>query len=202
MKQKRPSIPKATQELVLEEYQHRCAIPICNVAKPQLHHIDLDNTNNDPLNLIPLCPTHHLLGQHGTQPTFTPTLLKFYRIHKHSLILHPRFMSIFKRLEFLENVSSKSNATEVRKSMGDLIKFIRSQGNGDYYASTIGRLTAYEPFIASVSIPYGGSLPQWYINGMNNEIPQYLEKIQKNRDEVVKLIIEFLDFQNWPSLNF
>ena len=61
MKSKRPGVPKTVKEAVLKEYNHLCSI--CGAPRPQVHHIDEDNANNDPLNLLPLCPNHHLRPQ-------------------------------------------------------------------------------------------------------------------------------------------
>jgi hypothetical protein len=56
----RVSIPKPIRDRVLKEYHHRCAIR--GEDNPQLHHIDEDPSNNDPLNLIPLCAETATVG--------------------------------------------------------------------------------------------------------------------------------------------
>lgn len=44
--------------IALQHWDHKCAI--CNFDKiVAIHHIDEDRNNNDPKNLIPLCPNHH-----------------------------------------------------------------------------------------------------------------------------------------------
>ena len=63
MTKKRISIPKTVAEEVLKEYRHKCAM--CGRHEPQLHHIDEDPGNNDPVNLIPLCPNCHLQDIHA-----------------------------------------------------------------------------------------------------------------------------------------
>ena len=50
----RISIPTKISDKVLKEFNHRCAK--CGTDNPHLHHIDENPSNNDPLNLIPLCP--------------------------------------------------------------------------------------------------------------------------------------------------
>jgi len=67
MPKKRLSIPKAISEQVLKEYRHKCAV--CGRHDPQLHHIDEDPSNNDPANLMPLCPNCHIQDIHA--PTTT-----------------------------------------------------------------------------------------------------------------------------------
>jgi hypothetical protein len=46
--------------ICFEYWPRKCAL--CNWTKIiDVHHIDGDNTNNNPLNLVPLCPNHHAL---------------------------------------------------------------------------------------------------------------------------------------------
>jgi len=42
------------------KYHHKMACIICNEDKiVAVHHFDHNHNNNDPHNLVPLCPTHH-----------------------------------------------------------------------------------------------------------------------------------------------
>ena len=44
--------------IALQNWKHECAI--CGFDRiVAIHHIDEDHHNNDPKNLIPLCPNHH-----------------------------------------------------------------------------------------------------------------------------------------------
>lgn len=44
--------------IAFQHWEHKCAI--CNFDKiVAVHHIDENHNNNDPKNLIPLCPNHH-----------------------------------------------------------------------------------------------------------------------------------------------
>jgi hypothetical protein len=44
--------------IALQNWAHECAI--CGFNKVvAIHHVDEDHFNNDPKNLIPLCPNHH-----------------------------------------------------------------------------------------------------------------------------------------------
>ena len=44
--------------IALQHWKHECAI--CGFDKiVAIHHIDENHNNNDPKNLIPLCPNHH-----------------------------------------------------------------------------------------------------------------------------------------------
>lgn len=41
-------------------FYHKKHCVICNEANiVEVHHLDHDNANNNPDNLVPLCPTHH-----------------------------------------------------------------------------------------------------------------------------------------------
>ncbi len=49
---------KHYRTVALKHWEEQCAI--CSFSKVvAIHHIDLDHSNNDPKNLIPLCPNHH-----------------------------------------------------------------------------------------------------------------------------------------------
>jgi 5-methylcytosine-specific restriction endonuclease McrA len=77
MPKDRPAIPKAVRESVLSEFNHRCAV--CGEDKPQVHHIDEDPSNNDPMNLIPLCPNCHLIDQHNPTVPINARRLRLFR---------------------------------------------------------------------------------------------------------------------------
>jgi hypothetical protein len=78
MAKERIAIPKQIREQVLVEFNHRCAV--CGADRPQVHHIDEDPSNNEPLNLLPLCPNCHLIDQHNpTGGMEIPKLLLFRR---------------------------------------------------------------------------------------------------------------------------
>src|SRR4030095_16634105 len=99
MKPKRKAIPRAVERAVLEEFNHCCAI--CAASKPQLHHIDEDRTNGDPLNLVPLCPNCHLTDQHNPTSKIDPGILRLFRVHKDPTLLTPQFEPLFRRMQFL-----------------------------------------------------------------------------------------------------
>lgn len=51
----------ASYRTVCFEFHGNCCI-ICGEARiVHVHHIDEDNKNNHPSNLVPLCPTHHAI---------------------------------------------------------------------------------------------------------------------------------------------
>src|SRR5687768_10032767 len=101
MKKIRKAIPVKVSTEVLKEYHHKCAV--CGVAVPQLHHIDQDPSNNDPRNIIPLCPNCHYIDMHNPTEPMDPRKMSLFRIHKDPTILTPQFHPLFKRIMFLLN---------------------------------------------------------------------------------------------------
>src|ERR1035441_2967653 len=91
MPSRRPAILRPARERVLSEFCHRC--PICGGEKPQVHHIDENPTNNDLLNLLPLCPNCHLTDQHNPTAPMVPAKLALFRKFKDPTILSPQFVS-------------------------------------------------------------------------------------------------------------
>jgi predicted restriction endonuclease len=77
MTKARLSIPRVTKSLVLKEFNYKCAI--CGKERPQVHHIDENPSNNDLLNLIPLCPNCHLIDQHNPTIPVDIEKLKLFR---------------------------------------------------------------------------------------------------------------------------
>lgn len=70
---------------------------------------------------------------------------------------------------------------------------------GAFYGAEIAKLLRYPEFTASVSISWGGRLPQWYIDGKNNERPQYLKQLRELRGRIYELVIEMLYYQKWAK---
>jgi hypothetical protein len=60
-KKEREAIPVDTKRLLLVECGFKCSVPNCLIQWPilQFHHIDEDPSNNRPINILLLCPTHH-----------------------------------------------------------------------------------------------------------------------------------------------
>lgn len=50
----------ATSYRTIAEHNHKMECAVCRFDKiVAIHHIDENKKNNDPTNLIPLCPNHH-----------------------------------------------------------------------------------------------------------------------------------------------
>lgn len=194
----RTSIPKPIRDRVLKEYHHRCAIR--SEDNPQLHHIDEDPSNNDPLNLIPLCGNCH--GRvHDPLNPIEIGRLQFFRRYKDPFILTRQFQPLFKRFQFLNDVDDSSDVADLRAKVGELCSFVKTHERGPFYAGRIAGALQYPEFNASYSIGMGGSVPQWYVDGKNNEGPQYLAKLKAARESIFELIVEMLAYQNWPQPN-
>ena len=54
------------REHILQRAHYRCENPDCKEhVKPEIHHIDGNNSHNNPRNLIALCPNCHTRAHHG-----------------------------------------------------------------------------------------------------------------------------------------
>lgn len=196
MVKKRISPPKPVREQVLKEYGHRCAIR--GEVNPQIHHIDEDPSNNDPLNLIPLCPNCHAAIHDPLNPIEVDRL-HFFRRFKDPFILTRQFHPLFKRIQFLADVSDTSDVPDLRAKTAELCRFVRTHERGDFYAGKIAGLLQYPEFNASFSMGMDGSVPKWYVDGKNNERAKYLAKLKAARESVHGLIVEMLAFQDWEK---
>jgi hypothetical protein len=59
-----PRLSKKYREICFNNHKHECVV--CGEDKIlDVHHYDSDRTNNNPNNLIPLCPTHHGYVHYG-----------------------------------------------------------------------------------------------------------------------------------------
>jgi hypothetical protein len=79
MKPRRPSIPLAVQTALLVANRHACCV--CQKPRVQIHHIDGDRANNDPVNLATLCTDHHDLAsmQIGLTKKLKPAEVAHYK---------------------------------------------------------------------------------------------------------------------------
>lgn len=75
---KRVPIPPAVRREVLIEASYRCAVPRCLTALAiDVHHIDENASNNDPSNLIALCPTCHSAFH---RKTYSVEAIRFWKL--------------------------------------------------------------------------------------------------------------------------
>ena len=61
--------------IAFQTWPRRCAI--CGFDRiVAIHHIDEDHSNNDPINLIPLCPNHHEMFHSKWKEEIAPLITK------------------------------------------------------------------------------------------------------------------------------
>lgn len=188
------TLTKSIRETVLKEYDNRCAL--CDKT-PQIHHIDEDPTNNELLNLIPLCPNHHISGQHNPNRKIEIPKLQLFRKYKKPEILLPQFGPIYTRQLFLETIEPGEEATtEIKSKVKDLINLVESMEKGKFYS---GELTKLIGPINRMSVErmWGAESKQEEERRSSNR--DYRKKLIENRESAQKLLIEMIDYQNWQK---
>ena len=194
MAKTRHTIPKATREAVLREFNHRCAI--CGAERPHVHHLDENPSNNEVDNLIPLCPNCHLTDEHDASNRSPEGKLRFFRKYKHRQILKPQFNPLFRRMQFLTTVSEESTAHGLEQQAEELTTFVMALEMGDFYSGALWKL---------LKPPRGG--PAVVIGDAQSEArhaaarvehsERYRGQIRNVAPKVESLIIELLDYQRW-----
>jgi hypothetical protein len=191
MAKARIPIPAKISEKVLKEFNHRCAK--CGTDNPHLHHIDENPSNNDPLNLIPLCPNCHLVDQHNPTRLVEPGKLRLFRIYKDPAILKPQFHALYIRFLFFESAETTYDIDELERKAIELLEFILTMEKGEFYAKVIGNL-----ILPSDLINYNESRTRFV--GIEKKIQrglEYHQQLQAVKERVYELIIELLRFQSW-----
>ena len=189
--------PRAIRDVVMGEFNYKCAI--CGREKPQVHHIDEDPSNNDPLNLIPLCPNCHLIDQHNPTGTVDPAKMRIFRQYKDPAILTPQFHTLFVRLKFLDHIPETQRREDLQAQTQELSDFVAELQMGAFYSKRIAQLTKPKYYM-HIAVGAPGELEQSQI-AMKREAAEYREDLRKARDQVVKLIVELLRFQPWGHGN-
>ena len=192
MTKKRVVIPAKVRKAVLSEFNHRCAI--CGTDKPHLHHIDEDPSNNDPMNLLPLCPNCHLSDHHNPTAHLDPEKLRLFRTYKDPTILIPEFEPLFRRLHFLDRIEDNSEVEELEARINELCAFVYALEMGSFYGKLIENLTERPKIIPIV----GPSIPDidYAIRVMIHQ-GDYREQLRKVRNRVYDLVVELLRYQKW-----
>ena len=189
MAKTRKDISPALRNQIHQEYNHRCAI--CGADRPQIHHIDEDPSNNDPMNLIPLCPNCHLIDQHNPSQPFDPEKLRLFRKYKDPTILFPQFEPLFSRLRYLfmfENLDVKA----LEENSKELVDFVSALKMGDFYSKRIHGLTTR----VKKAYTYSGIASSRDLI-FNHEADEYKKKLEGNRDRIISLVVELLRYQEW-----
>lgn len=195
MTQRRPGIPKAISEQVLDEFNHLCAV--CGGKRPQLHHIDKNPANNDPMNLIPLCPNDHLSDAHNPTQPIEPGKLSLLRRYKDPTVLTPQFHVLFIQVRFLDEIADNANTTELRDKSLELVEFVNELEMGNFYANQIKKLCKAPVGGVFVGAPPGSQGALEDKKKAEQRASEYRNQLRNARDEVYSLIVQLLRFQSW-----
>lgn len=192
----RKTISKKITDALHKEYEHRCAV--CGGSSPHIHHIDEDSSNNELLNLLPLCPNCHLSDQHNPTRKVEIRKLQLFRKYKDPAILKPQFHPIYTRQLFLETVMlSEEPIDDIESQANELIEFIQSFEMGEFYGRRLNELIGplHQVFVMSFnSVPDPAYEKQLRATSIN-----YRQHIISNRESACKLIIELLRYQSWAN---
>lgn len=157
---------------MLKEYNHGCAICLKNSPAPELHHIDGNPANNDPLNILPLCPNCH-------NSKLNPRILAVFRRHNVREVLSAQFEQLFNKATTLLDLSPGDYYVYLPAYCSDLVSFVGTLENGKYYAPKLEKL------LRSIPEP-------------DQETPEGYKSFHKLRSEqVIALLVELLPFQGW-----
>ncbi|MCF7944843.1 MAG: hypothetical protein K9L75_04835 [Spirochaetia bacterium] len=191
-KKYRINIPKKIKEKVLKEFSNQCAI--CKKSSPELHHIDENPNNNDENNLIPLCPNCHSNYAHNPNKQFSEYKLFLFRKYRNRVVFSQNFEPLLSRSRFiLESTDSYNKATIDQYK--DLLKFIESFNNGNYYTNKLKELLDYHKYVRAV---FSNSKNNFETSN-NKELLEFIENVRLNKDEAIKTIIEMAAYQGWQN---
>jgi len=192
MAKNRGKLTKAIRDAVLSEYNHLCSI--CGAVRPHIHHIDENPENHDPLNLLPLCPNHHLTDAHNPTKKMDPLKIGLFRRYKDPQILSPQFEPLFQRLRFLlVPFDRDEDGHALSGRAGDVVMFVEHFVMGRYYASRLRILLQWPQ-------------PKPYTDAEKEQVllentAFYRERLLKNREHVLELVVELLRYQTWLPFN-
>lgn len=196
MPKDRKYVPAKIHDKVMKEFSHRCAIG--GEDNPQLHHIDSDPSNNDPLNLIPLCPNCHLSDQHNPTRAIEPEKLTLLRIYRDPLVLKPQFHPLFLRLQFLD-LDKKPNPDHdmLAQQAVELVEFAAEMEMGKFYSKKINELVKKPKYPGVWTGASGETERRRMLSEERGK--EYIQQLREAKEEVYKLTMELLRFQKWNS---
>jgi hypothetical protein len=193
MSKQRLQVPRAIRTDLLDEFNHRCAV--CGTDRPQVHHIDENPSNNDPFNLIPLCPNCHLVDQHNPTVPIDPRKLKLFRIYKDPTILKPQFHPLFTRMLFLDSIDDQQPVKDIENQATELVEFVRSLAMGSFYGARLyDLLRRKHGTIVQRSLHYPDSRAEQQRSDYSQA---YREQVRGARDSIHTVIVELLRYQDW-----
>jgi len=193
----RKEVPKQVREQIEREYKKVCAL--CGDTYPDLHHIDEDPSNNDPLNLIPLCGNCHR-QQHIPARQIDPNILAIFRRYKHGWLLAPNFVPLHRRMQFLKKVEEYDDVEELQSDVDELIRFVRILDKGEYYADKISGIaySDHPKHIVYVLTETAEERARRLIR-REQQHAAYRANLEERRDEIINLVVELTHFQNWED---
>jgi hypothetical protein len=194
MAKERVKPTKKISDELMKEFNYRCAI--CGKDNPQIHHIDENPANNDPMNLIPICPNHHLLDVHNPTQPIDQRKLCLFRKYRDPAILSSMFHPLFIRMFFLFNIANDTTAYELEEKCEELIRFIAELEMGKFYSEKIKELTAFPGRVITLD-----EYPPHYQQENMVYDNECRELLQNNQEEIISLTIELLRYQNWQQQN-
>lgn len=127
-KARREKVPFKIASKILAESHHRCCLCNANWIMPEIHHIDNNPSNNDPENLIPLCPNcHSTVHQKGAKGrSFSKTELNQIRRKCFAVIPTKEKKlskdSLSKNRDFLLSLFAQFEVRKIRYKM-NLVRF-------------------------------------------------------------------------------
>lgn len=166
---------------------------MCGADKPHMHHIDEDPGNNDPLNLLPLCPNCHLTDQHNPTARLEQDRLRLFRLYKDPIILMPQFEPLLKRLRFLDTIRDHQDVAELEQSGVELCEFVASLNMGMFYSTQVRKLLE-RPKMYAVTWA-GRRNPEHEAREMRHH-QEYRQQLRKARSQVYDLAVELLRYQD------
>ncbi|HEY4760374.1 MAG TPA: HNH endonuclease signature motif containing protein [Thermoguttaceae bacterium] len=185
-------IPKAVKEQVLDEYKHRCAI--CNGDRPQLHHIDENPSNNNVINLIPLCPNCHLRDQHNPTAGIDIGRIELFRKYKDPIILSSQFYPLYKRFMYFYNIKDDAYCNVLDKQAIELIGFVGALKMGNFYGKQLEELIVSPARGLAITF---GEPNAVYTGRVEEHRQECIAKLRRNVGSAESLLIELLRYQDW-----
>ena len=192
----RQAIPKKIKDALLDEYDHRCAV--CAGDRPHVHHIDEDPSNNDLLNLLPLCPNCHLRDQHNPTRRVEVPKLQLFRKYRDPSILKPQFHPVYTRQLFLHDVQlSEEPVAPLEAKVQELIELVQAFEMGQFYAKRLGEL--FGPLKRMQVIPVGGGPDPAFEEKIRIARKDYRGKLIASREQACAMLVEMLRYQAWAN---
>jgi hypothetical protein len=160
-----------------------------------------DRTNNEELNLLPLCPSCHLTDLHDPTAPVDRLKLRLFREYRDISILAPEFHPIFRRLRFVLDPESLQSVDEAHTQVTDLIAFLHQFDKGQYYHVQVNELLTVRPYrewVASLDEPDGAHAARKRDHD-ERELARFKRAVAEQRAKVMGFVVEMLTYQPWAE---